>query len=233
MNRRSLFNRFRKGQIEPTHGARIPNNCNSSPQSLQKGGDRQDHSGPSFTFKGRTQLDWFHLGETMKTRRILGGYEKTMAFLFVAIPALLVLRSILSQNNSGVLPHTVEEYSKPSGSANSATSAFGGLDYSLPFPVYYINMDGSEGRRKHTELLFGGLWDLRRSPAVAGTDSETLSRLLGTDTYQWVTDYIDQERINDAKKAWNEVGCTLSHLTTIRKAYLENHEMVMIIEDDV
>ena len=26
---------------------------------------------------------------------------------------------------------------------------------------------------------------------------------------------------------------TLSHLSTIRKAYFENHEMVMIMEDDV
>lgn len=122
---------------------------------------------------------------------------------------------------------------KATGYAKGITHLFGDIDYRLPFPVYYINMDGSEDRRKRTELLFGNLWDLRRSPAVPGSDSEALLGLLGMETYQRVASYIQHERYNDEAVAWNEAGCTLSHLTTIRKAYLENHEMVMIMEDDV
>ena len=124
-------------------------------------------------------------------------------------------------------------YVRLSQSANKVTRLFGSVDYALPFPVYYVNMDESEDRRQQTELLFGDLWDLRRSPAVAGTDSEALIKILGVETYERIASYVQRERSGDEVVAWNEAACTLSHLTTIRKAYWDNHEMVMIIEDDL
>lgn len=129
----------------------------------------------------------------------------------------------------GLLANSV----KPTQDGKGIARLFGSVDYAVPFPVYYINLDRSEDRRKRTELLFGDLWDLRRSPAVAGADSEALVRLLGNETYQRKASYIQRERYNDEAVAWNEAATTLSHLITIRKAYLENHEMVMIMEDDV
>ena len=164
---------------------------------------------------------------------MLQGCGGTVACSALLVLACSMVRSILSIQGEDMLPQLVAENYKPARSINSATHLFGGLDYTLPFPVYYINMDGSEDRRKRTELLFGDLWNLRRSPAVAGSDSEALMRLLGTDNYQRVVSYIQRERNGDEAVGWNEVGCTLSHLTTIRMAYLENQEMVMIMEDDV
>jgi GR25 family glycosyltransferase involved in LPS biosynthesis len=131
-----------------------------------------------------------------------------------------------------VLPQPMTEHN-PAGPITSTTPLFGGLDYTLPFPVYYINMDRSEDRHKRTELLFGDLWDLRRIPGVAGSDPEAVLGLLGAENHERVLSYIQRERTGDEAVAWNEIGATLSHLTTIRRAYLENHEMVLIMEDDV
>lgn len=148
--------------------------------------------------------------------------------------SIIMVRSFWSKGGGVLLTlQSSTWHLKPTGSLNSALHLPGNFDYKLPFPVYYINMDSSEDRRKRTELLFGDLWNLRRSPAVAGSDSEALLGLMGTENYERVANYIHRERNGDEAVAWNEVGCTLSHLTTIRKAYLENHEMVMIIEDDV
>jgi hypothetical protein len=170
----------------------------------------------------------------MGERKTSRGREKTAACMKVLlfILAFVMVRSFLLHGTSMPL-YTATELCNSAGVVDSAHRLFGGVDFTLSFPVYYINMDGSEDRRKQTELLFGDLWDLRRSPAVAGTDSETLLRLLGTETYQRVASYIQRERNGDEAMAWNEAACTLSHLTTIRQAYLENHEMVMIMEDDV
>jgi len=33
--------------------------------------------------------------------------------------------------------------------------------------------------------------------------------------------------------SYAELGCTLSHLVTIRRAYLEGHELALILEDDI
>jgi len=162
----------------------------------------------------------------MNGKRVPRNYERTTACVLILTST--VVHFFQSPGNS-----VLAKCFTPTSYTKGITHLFGGIDYTLPFPVYYINMDGSEDRRKRTELLFGNLWDLRRSPAVAGSDSEALGGLLGIEIYQRLATYIEHERYNDRTVAWNEAGCTLSHLTTIRKAYLENHEMVMIMEDDV
>jgi hypothetical protein len=68
---------------------------------------------------------------------------------------------------------------------------------------------------------------------VAGSDSDALLGLLGTNNYERVKSYVQCERNGDEAVAWNQAGGVLSHLSAIRMAYLENHEMVMIMEDDV
>lgn len=45
-------------------------------------------------------------------------------------------------------------------------------------------MDDSKDRRERTERLFGDLWDLRRSPAVAGSHGGALLALLGKGAYE-------------------------------------------------
>lgn len=162
--------------------------------------------------------------ENMKKNNAPKSIGKTAAFILTFIMVYI----FLSHGESVLM-----NFSQTSGHAKEGTHLFGGIDYKLPFPVYYINMNGSEDRRQRTELLFGNLWDLRRSPAVAGSDSEALMELMGVDNYQRTANYIQHERYDDEDVAWNEAGCTLSHLNTIRKAYLDSNEVVMVMEDDV
>lgn len=162
----------------------------------------------------------------MKGRKVLISYDRLVACVFV-LASIMVYH--FPRTSRSLLANCFEHTQDGKG----ISRFFGSVDYSVPFPVYYINLDRSEDRRKRTEFLFGDLWDLRRSPAVAGTDSGALLGLLGNETYQRKASYIQRERYNDEAVAWNEAATTLSHLITIRKAYLENHDMVMIVEDDL
>jgi GR25 family glycosyltransferase involved in LPS biosynthesis len=106
------------------------------------------------------------------------------------------------------------------------------LNYSWSFPVYYINLDKSVARRERMELDFGRLWDLRRSPAVDGSNDTEILTLMGQANYDRIARYIKEDRspgsINRA-----ELGCVLSHLVTIRRAYVEDRAMAMVVEDDI
>lgn len=108
-----------------------------------------------------------------------------------------------------------------------------GLDYTLPFPVFYINMDSSTARRERMEADFGPYsWDLRRVPAVDGGDAVRLVELMGQKNYDRIRSYVSEDRSpNTVNQA--ELGCVLSHLVAIRRAYLEGHEVAMIAEDDI
>ena len=57
-----------------------------------------------------------------------------MAYLFLSIWALTIVSFNLSSPGVSVLPNTITEYFKPTGSVDSATSLFGGLDYTYLFP---------------------------------------------------------------------------------------------------
>lgn len=107
-----------------------------------------------------------------------------------------------------------------------------GLNYSWSFPVYYINMDTSMSRRQRMELDFGRLWDLRRSPAVDGSNDSQVLALMGQANYDHIASYVKEDRSPDSINR-AELGCVLSHLTTIRRAYVEGHAAAMIVEDDI
>ena len=85
----------------------------------------------------------------MKENGMFSG-SKTITKIFVVALSALAMLSVLLQRAM------MADESKPTWSLRSITSAFGGLDYTLPFPVYYINTDSSKERRKRTELLFWG-----------------------------------------------------------------------------
>ena len=82
------------------------------------------------------------------------------------------------------------------------------------------------------ELDFGGLWDLRRSPAVDGMDTDIVLELMGRANYDEILPSISDDRHQGTING-GELGCVLSHLTAIRRAYLEGDEMAMIVEDDI
>lgn len=93
-------------------------------------------------------------------------------------------------------------------------------------------MDTSVARRERVTLDFGNIWDLRRSPAVDGSNHTRVLGLMGQNNYDRVAPSLNEDRspntINHA-----ELGCILSHLATIRRAYMEGNSLAMIIEDDI
>ncbi len=87
-------------------------------------------------------------------------------------------------------------------------------------------------RRERMELDFGELWDLRRSPAVDGSNASQVIGLMGQDNYDHIAPYIKEDRSsNTINRA--ELGCVLSHLVTIRRSYTDGEAMAIIVEDDI
>ena len=82
------------------------------------------------------------------------------------------------------------------------------------------------------ELDFGGIWDLRRSPAVDGMDVDTVLQLMGRANYDEIVPFISDDRRQGTING-GELGCVLSHLAAIKRAYLEGDEIAMIVEDDI
>ena len=129
------------------------------------------------------------------------------------------------------------------------------MDMTLPFPVFYINMDKSSDRRKRMERNFGKVWDLRRFPGVDGRNETLVKSLVAPADYEAIFPYLVEKRTKammkkkDANKdeeeeaenggtkinpiLTSELGASLAHLTAIRQAYLEGHDAVMIVEDDL
>ena len=93
-------------------------------------------------------------------------------------------------------------------------------------------MDKSVARRERMELDFGKLWDLKRSPAVDGSNNTQVFSLMGEANYNRIAPYVKEDRSPDSINR-AELGCVLSHLATIRRAYVEGHAMAMIVEDDI
>lgn len=82
------------------------------------------------------------------------------------------------------------------------------------------------------ELDFGRVWDIRRVGAVDGSDRSQVLELMGQENYDRIAPYVSEKREpNTINRA--ELGCVLSHLVAIRKAYLGGHSMAMIAEDDI
>lgn len=93
-------------------------------------------------------------------------------------------------------------------------------------------MDKSAARRERMELDFGRFWDLRRSPAIDGSNDTQALALMGQANYDRIASYVKEDRSSDSINH-AELGCVLSHLATIRRAYVEGRAMAMIVEDDI
>ena len=82
------------------------------------------------------------------------------------------------------------------------------------------------------ELDFGDIWDLRWNPAVDGRDADMVLQLMGRANYDDIVPFISDDRRQGTING-GELGCVLSHLTAIKRAYLEGDEIAMVVEDDI
>jgi GR25 family glycosyltransferase involved in LPS biosynthesis len=64
------------------------------------------------------------------------------------------------------------------------------------------------------------------------TQTRDLTLLMGQKNYDRISSYVKKDRSLDTINA-AELGCVLSHLVAIRRAYSEGHTMAMIVEDDI
>lgn len=96
---------------------------------------------------------------------------------------------------------------------------------SIPYPIYYINMDKDVDRRAHMEKQLSKI----SSPYVfriSGFNGYKIKNL----THD-VVDGIEFNNKYDMTKG--EIGCTMSHLLAIKKAYDNKDEVAFIFEDDI
>ena len=82
------------------------------------------------------------------------------------------------------------------------------------------------------ELDFGDIWDLRRSPAVDGMNTSVVVELIGQANYDEIFPSLSKDRVPGTING-GELGCVLSHLTAIRRAYVAGNDMALIVEDDI
>jgi hypothetical protein len=105
--------------------------------------------------------------------------------------------------------HLLEEHGFPSS-----------LNYSLPFSVYYLNGIGYNQLQTHMEETFGEVWDMKRVQRCSSSSSS--QDLFGEERTFPLTHHDP-----------SEIDRILSHLYTIRKAYLKGDEVAMITEDNL
>lgn len=95
----------------------------------------------------------------------------------------------------------------------------------LEYPIFYINMDKNNDRRDYMETQLSLVSD--NYQRVPGFNGHKLSNTSG-DTVDGVS-FINQYA--GLKKS--EIGCCISHILSIRKAYESGTDIAMICEDDV
>lgn len=85
------------------------------------------------------------------------------------------------------------------------------------FPIYYINLNRSEKRKKFMEDQFNNLKiTFKRVEAIDGNNIN-----------------VNYENLCRHKGNKYELACTLSHLKAIKQAYNDNIDNVLICEDDI
>ena len=98
------------------------------------------------------------------------------SFFFVFVLALITPAiSLANKEEVGGLPRDPGGM-VPNSSPNASSSPLfhSQVDVSLPFPVYYINVEGNQKLRQRMEKTFGTVWDLRRVPARRKKDVTSL-----------------------------------------------------------
>jgi GR25 family glycosyltransferase involved in LPS biosynthesis len=101
-----------------------------------------------------------------------------------------------------------------------------GFTCDIPCPVYYINMDKDMNRRLFMERQIVKLpnVDFTRIPGFNGYKIQNKQHDV-VDGVEFINKFSDMSK--------SEIGCTMSHLIAIKKAYMNGDEIAMICEDDI
>jgi glycosyl transferase family 25 len=92
------------------------------------------------------------------------------------------------------------------------------MDFINNIPIYWINLNRSEDRRKYFEKQLEN-YNINNHKRIEGVDGLCLD----------FDDYKNNIKENLSK---SELGCTLSHIKAIKEAFGNNEEYVLIMEDD-
>lgn len=110
------------------------------------------------------------------------------------------------------------------------------ISFDLPIHAYYFNLKGAEARRDAMQATFGMMWGekLVRVEGVDGTKRGDVVDMVEDEKY------VDKALARHARRndrapclGLKELGCVLSHLRSIRTAYLNGDQAALILEDDV
>ena len=103
----------------------------------------------------------------------------------------------------------------------------------LPFPIYWINLDHRVDRRTHMEQLLRG----QNHTRISALSKPTLEKMVAAGQLKLPTPLTDAPGVGEgyvfSTYSYSEMGCTLSHLTAIRRALLEGHRYALVLEDDL
>ena len=105
--------------------------------------------------------------------------SKSTVLLLVTSVCLMILVGRFFAITADIHPSTTTQVHPPS--LSDVLPNLLNVSFDIPCKAYYINMDGSRGRRAVIERTFGKLWGpkLVRVPAVNGKDRQEVSSCTG------------------------------------------------------
>lgn len=138
----------------------------------------------------------------------MGGYMVLLGFIVLAVVFLAVRPQVTTESQLA----RFEEEHRQLLAQLSPTHRF-------PFKLYYINMDKSTERRAQM------LHNLEQLNVQGDIRVERVVGHLG----RTPSPYLD---LTKSTLTDSEVGCTVSHVTAIMRAYQQGHELALVVEDD-
>jgi hypothetical protein len=91
-------------------------------------------------------------------------------------------------------------------------------------PIYWINLDRSEDRKKFMEKQFKQ-YNIKNNVRIEAIDGNTLN-----ENVNYPYNYHHSSGLIKLTKC--EIACTMSHIKAIKQAYLDDIDFALIMEDD-
>lgn len=128
----------------------------------------------------------------------------------------------------GFIQRTFNNFVRYSKSTHSASSAAPPLSPSIPFPVYLINLQRAEFRRRFAldQLAAEGI----EPRMIWAVDGQCLD--LPAEIQAGVYDPTQAEQAFSRQLSLPEIGCSMSHLNAYKQIVEQGDQAALILEDD-